>query len=59
MATDTFAPVFSIPPDPEVEARRDAQAEAEIDAGLGVPHGKVRDWLLKLAEGERLPPPVA
>ena len=49
--------VFDIPPDEAEEARLDAQAEAEIDAGLGVPHEKVRLWLMKLAKGERVPPP--
>jgi predicted transcriptional regulator len=41
------------------EARLDALAEAQIDAGLGVPHEKVRIWLMALARGERLPPPTA
>ena len=45
--------------DPDIEARAIAEAEAEIDAGKGVPHEKVREWLLKLAEGEVLPPPCA
>jgi predicted transcriptional regulator len=43
--------------DEEAEARAIAEAEAEIDAGLGVPHEKVRKWLLKLAKGEVVPPP--
>jgi predicted transcriptional regulator len=43
--------------DDEVEASAIAEAEAEIDAGHGVPHAKVREWLLKLARGEILPPP--
>ena len=59
MVANKFDSVFSIPPDPEKEARLDAQAEADIDAGLGVPHDRVREWLLRLAEGERRPPPVA
>ena len=43
--------------DPEVEAAAVAEAEAEFDAGKGIPHEKVREWLLKLARGEIIPPP--
>jgi predicted transcriptional regulator len=43
--------------DEESEARAIAEAEAEIDAGQGIPHEAVREWLLKLARGEILPPP--
>jgi predicted transcriptional regulator len=43
--------------DEDAEARAIAEAEAEIDAGKGVPHEKVREWLLKLANGEVAPPP--
>jgi predicted transcriptional regulator len=39
------------------EARAIAEAEAEIDAGRGVPHSKVRQWLRKLAKGEFASPP--
>ena len=39
------------------EARAIAEAEAEIDAGKGVPHKKVRQWLRKLARGKLTPPP--
>ena len=43
--------------DPDEEAAAIAEAEAELDAGKGVPHEKVREWLLKLARGEIAPPP--
>jgi predicted transcriptional regulator len=43
--------------DDEAEARTVAEAEAELEAGKGVPHEKVREWLLKLARGEITPPP--
>lgn len=43
--------------DADIEALAIAEAEAEIDAGKGVPHAKVREWLLKLAKGEIAPPP--
>ncbi len=45
--------------DADIEARAIAEAEAEIDAGKGVPHAKVREWLLKLAKGEVIPPPCS
>jgi predicted transcriptional regulator len=34
--------------DEDAEAKAIAQAEAEIDAGMGVPHAQVREWLLSL-----------
>jgi predicted transcriptional regulator len=43
--------------DNDIEARAIAVAEAEIDSGKGVPHAKVREWLLKLVKGEVVPPP--
>lgn len=43
--------------DPDAEAAGIAEAEAELDAGKGVLHDKVREWLLKLARGEITPPP--
>jgi len=49
--------VFETPLDEAKEHRLDARAEAEIDAGKGVPHEQVREWLAKLGKGERVPPP--
>ena len=43
--------------DEEIEARAIAEADAAVAAGKGVPHERVRDWLLKLAKGEVAPPP--
>ncbi len=43
--------------DGEAEANAIAEAEAELDAGKGIPHEQVREWLLKLAKGEVIPPP--
>ncbi len=51
--------VFETPLDDAEEARLDRIADAEIDAGKGVPHEKVRVWLAKLAKGERVDPPEA
>ena len=59
MAEIKFESVFDIPPDEVAEAAADAAAEAEIEAGKGVPHERVREWLLKLAKGEKVPPPTA
>jgi predicted transcriptional regulator len=49
--------VFDIEPDAAHEARLDAEAEADYAAGRVVSHERVREWLAKLAKGERLPPP--
>jgi hypothetical protein len=43
----------------EEEARLDAEAEAAYRAGRVVSHDIVREWLSKLARGERVPPPRA
>jgi predicted transcriptional regulator len=43
--------------DEEAEKRAIAKARAEIAAGKGVPHEKVRQWLLKLRGGKVEPPP--
>jgi len=43
--------------DEQEEARAIAEAEAEIDAGKGVSHEKVRKWLQKLAKGKVTRPP--
>ena len=49
--------VFDIPPDAAEEARLDAEAEADVAAGRVIPHDRVRAWLVKLAKGEKVPPP--
>ncbi len=41
------------------ERRLDAAADAEIDAGKGVPHERVAAWLRRRAAGEKIPPPTA
>ena len=58
MAETKFESVFDVPLDPGTEAAADAAADAEIEAGLGVAHERVRDWLLALAKGDDVPPPV-
>ena len=47
------------PEDEAVAARLDAEAEAAARAGRVVPHERVREWLIKLAKGERVPRPRA
>jgi predicted transcriptional regulator len=52
------ASIFDVA-DADAEAQAIARAEAEIDDGKGVPHERVRAWLLRLAKGEIMPPPSA
>ena len=56
MAETDVRSIFDTPLD---EAYLDAAANAEIEAGKGVPHERVREWLLRLAKGEKVPPPTA
>ena len=58
MAQTKSESVFDLPLDGATEAAADATADAEIEVGKGVPHERVREWLLKLAKGERAPPPT-
>lgn len=57
MAEPEMKSVVDLPLDEAEEARLDVKAEAEIDAGKGVPHERVREWILKLGKGEKVPPP--
>jgi predicted transcriptional regulator len=59
MAADDTKSVFDMEPDPAEEARLDAEAEKAYREGRVVPHERVREWLKKLARGERVPPPRA
>jgi hypothetical protein len=56
---DTQASDFDTDPDVANEARLDAEAMAAYRAGEFVPHSRVREWLARLARGERVPPPEA
>ena len=49
--------IFDIEPDETVEARLDAEAEADYAAGRVISHERMCEWLTKLAKGERVPPP--
>lgn len=59
MAESEIKSIFDMEPDAAHEARLDAEAEADYVAGRVVPHERVREWLAKLARGERVPPPEA
>ncbi|MBV9828109.1 MAG: antitoxin [Alphaproteobacteria bacterium] len=59
MADPEAKSIFDMEPDAAHEARLDAEAEAAYKAGRVVPHERVREWLMKLAKGERVPPPRA
>jgi hypothetical protein len=59
MSEDEVKPVFDIAPDEALEARLGAEAEAAYQAGRVVSHERVTEWLEKLANGERVPPPRA
>jgi predicted transcriptional regulator len=58
MADARIESLFDIPPDDALETAADAAADADIEAGKGVPHEVVREWLARLAKGEKVPPPV-
>ena len=49
MAEPEVKSIFDIPPD---------EAEADFAAGRVIPHEHVREWLLKLAKGEKVLPPT-
>ena len=59
MARSEARSVFDTPLDDSDEARKDAVADAEIAAGNGVPHERVRQWLAKLVKGEKAAMPTA
>lgn len=44
--------------DPEEIARLQAMIDEARADPVSVPHDEVREWLLALARGERLPPPL-
>jgi predicted transcriptional regulator len=56
MAQLKIKSLFDIPPNAAHEARLDAEAEADYAAGRIVPHSRVREWLMQLSRGERVPP---
>jgi hypothetical protein len=51
--------IFDMEPDRDHEARLDAKAEADYAAGRVISHERMREWLIKLANGEKVPLPLA
>jgi predicted transcriptional regulator len=49
--------IFDLEPDEAEEARLDAAADAEIEAGHFVPHDKVVEWLKSWGMPDELPCP--
>ena len=49
--------IFDMEPDAAHEARLDAEAEADYAAGRVISHDRMKEWLSKLARGDRVPPP--
>jgi predicted transcriptional regulator len=49
--------IFDIEPDAALEARLDAEAEADYAAGRVVPHGQVVEWLKSWGKPDELPRP--
>ena len=43
--------------DPDIEEQALRDAEAQLDAGMGINHTDVSVWLAELAKGNRIPPP--
>jgi hypothetical protein len=59
MADAETRSVINADPDAANEADLDAESMAANRAGRFVPHARVREWLARLAKGERVPPPEA
>jgi predicted transcriptional regulator len=57
MADTDIKSIFDIATDEAVEARLDAEAEADYAAGRVISHERMCEWLTKLAKGENVPPP--
>jgi hypothetical protein len=57
MADTDAKSIFDIEPDDALEARLDAEAEADYKAGRVISHERMCAWLTKLAKGERGPLP--
>ncbi len=58
MADTTLKSIFDIEPDAVDEARRDAEADATIDAGQFVPNDRVVEWLKSWGTSNESPCPM-
>lgn len=57
MPDTDVGPTSDTEADAAVEARLDAEAEADYAVGRVISHERMCEWLTKLANGERGPPP--
>ena len=57
MAKNKHDTLFDPPPDEAKEARLDALADAEIEAGKDIPHAQVAKWLKSWGAPNELPRP--
>lgn len=57
MAETDARPDFDRPLDQAAEATADPAADAAIELGSGMPHESEREFLSRLANGARVPPP--
>jgi predicted transcriptional regulator len=57
MAEPDTKSIFDAEPDAAEEARLDAKADAEIEAGRFVPHAEVVKWLRSWGTPNKLPRP--
>lgn len=51
--------IFDVEPDEALEARLDAQAEADVATGRVVPHAQVVAWLKSWGTAKKLPRPTS
>jgi hypothetical protein len=58
MANAKLESILDAPPEEAVEAAADAAAEAEFDAGQGIPHAEARKWLESRGKPDELPCPL-
>jgi predicted transcriptional regulator len=58
MAKPDTKSIFSVQPDETEEARLDAEAMADYEAGRIVPHAEVVKWLRSWGKPDELPCPV-
>jgi predicted transcriptional regulator len=58
MAETEIKSICDPPLDEAEEARLDAEADADIEAGKGVPHARVRAWLESWGKPNELPCPL-
>lgn len=58
MASPKLQSLFDVPPDGAEEARLDALADADFDAGQFVSHDDVFKWLKSWGDADELPCPT-